>query len=362
MPSVDHGQNALSAIYTGLREHAILVGLIVAYGLAALAVAEFQGLTYPLFFNLLAAYFVTLLIPLTLAFCWHAIGVMIFVRPQRLTRYLLSSLKGYLEPRRLLYLAPILLLIPVFAVAFSFLKSTIPILSPYTWDTAFTRWDYLLHGSSHPWVLLQPVLGYPLVTGGINFLYNLWYLTMYVLLMLQVFDTRNPALRMRFLLSFLLTWIVLGTFGALAFSSMGPCYDPGIASNSGPYAPLMNYLKAAGESVPVPSLELQQMLWDNYQGNGRAVGSGISAMPSMHVAIAALMALFGWHYSRAAGIALTAYALVVLVGSVHLGWHYAVDGYAGALGAWLIWWVVGRCLAGRLALQQNHAAALPVRT
>ncbi len=326
----------------GLREHAPLIGLIGLYGLGAIAIAQIYNLSYPLLPNLLAAYFVTLGIPLALAFCWHALRVMIFVRPHRLTLHLLADLKTYLAPRRLLHIAPILLLIPVFAVAFSFLKSTIPLLNPYTWDAAFTRWDYLLHGNNHPWVLLQPVLGYPLVTGAINFLYNLWYLTMYVVLILQVFDTQNLVLRMRFLLSFLLTWIILGTFGALAFSSMGPCYDPGIASDTGPYAPLMNYLKAASESVPIPSLELQQMLWDNFQNNGRTVGSGISAMPSMHVAIATLLALFGWHHSRIAGTALTAYAVAVLIGSVHLGWHYAVDGYAGALGAWLIWWLVGR--------------------
>jgi membrane-associated phospholipid phosphatase len=119
----------------------------------------------------------------------------------------------------------------------------------------------------------------------------------------------------------------------------------------------MDYLKTTSELVPVPTLELQRMLWENYQNNGAAVGSGISAMPSMHVAIAALMALFGWRHSRAAGIALTVYALVVLIGSVHLAWHYALDGYAGALGAWLIWWLVGRWQAN----QRVGYATPPVR-
>lgn len=336
------GQSALSAISAGVRGHAILIGLILAYALAAVAVSRLYDLPYKLWPNLLAAYFVTLAIPLALAFCWHAIQVMVFVRPRHLTRHLLSSLKTYLAPQRLLPIVPLLLLIPVFAVAFSFLKSTIPVLSPYTWDALFVRWDYLLHGGNHPWALLQPVLGYPMVTAGVNFLYNLWYLIMYVLLMLQIFDTRNAALRMRFLLSFLLTWIVLGTFGAMAFSSMGPCFDPAAASGTGPFAPLMAYLRQASESVPIPTLELQQMLWENYQNKGTAIGSGISAMPSMHVAIAILMALFGWGHSRAAGIALSIYALIVLIGSIHLAWHYALDGYAAALGAWLIWWLVGR--------------------
>lgn len=332
----------LAAFHAGLREHALIVWLILAFSVAAIAAARAFGISYPLVTNLLAAYFVTLIIPLALAFCWHAIQVMIHVRPDRLSLYLLHDLKTYLAPQRLLHLAPLLLLIPVFAVAFSFIKSAIPLLSPYVWDVLFTRWDYLIHGNNHPWMLLQPVLGYPLVTAIINFLYNLWYLIMYTLLMLQVFDRRNPALRMRFLLSFLLAWIVIGTLGAIAFSSMGPCYDPGIASNSGPYAPLMNYLNHASKSFPLPTLELQRMLWENYQNNGTGVGSGISAMPSMHVAIAVLMALFGWQHSRVAGVTLTLYATIVFIGSIHLAWHYALDGYAGALGAWLIWWAVGR--------------------
>jgi hypothetical protein len=32
---------------------------------------------------------------------------------------------------------------------------------------------------------------------------------------------------------------------------------------------------------------------------------------------------------------------VILLGSVHLGWHYAVDGYAGLLLGWLAWIAAG---------------------
>jgi hypothetical protein len=345
MPPINYGRTALSAVRKTLRAHAMLAAVVCSYFLAAAAVANLHGLPYGFAPNL-AGYAIALFIPLVFAFCWHAISVMIFVRPDRLTLYLLSSLKPYLAPQRLLFAAPVLLLIPVFASTFTFFKSAIPALNPYTWDAFFTRWDYLLHGGNYPWTLLQPILGYPIVTGGINFLYNLWFFIMYALLTVQAFDTRNPALRMRFLLSFVLSWIVLGTLGAIVFSSLGPCYDTAIAGNTGPYAPLMNYLKETNELVPVWALNVQQMLWENYQNNRVGMGSGISAMPSMHVATAVLMALFGWQYSRAAGIALTFYAMVIFIGSIHLAWHYALDGYAGALGAWLIWWLVGRWQGG----------------
>ena len=70
----------------------------------------------------------------------------------------------------------------------------------------------------------------------------------------------------------------------------------------------------------------------------------ISAMPSVHVAIAVLFALAGREAGRVAGLVLTAYALVVLVGSVHLGWHYAVDGYFAALATGLSWVGCGAAL------------------
>jgi hypothetical protein len=65
--------------------------------------------------------------------------------------------------------------------------------------------------------------------------------------------------------------------------------------------------------------------------------NGISAMPSVHVAAAVLFALVGWQVGRAMGIGFTIYALVILTGSVHLGWHYAVDGYLSAAAVLLLW-------------------------
>ena len=41
------------------------------------------------------------------------------------------------------------------------------------------------------------------------------------------------------------------------------------------------------------------------------------------------------------GIAFAAYAGVILLGSVHLGWHYAVDGYAAIGIALACWWIAG---------------------
>jgi hypothetical protein len=39
---------------------------------------------------------------------------------------------------------------------------------------------------------------------------------------------------------------------------------------------------------------------------------------------------------------MTIFAGLILVGSVHLAWHYAVDSYAGILIAVLSWWIAGQ--------------------
>jgi hypothetical protein len=36
--------------------------------------------------------------------------------------------------------------------------------------------------------------------------------------------------------------------------------------------------------------------------------------------------------------------LLVLIGSVHLGWHYAVDGYVAIAAVTGFWWIAGRII------------------
>lgn len=338
-------------------EHGLLIGLVLIYWLASLAVASIYQIPRDRSTNAYTYFLLSIFLPLVVALCWNTVSIMLFVRPERLTRYLLEDLRQYFCFERILRAAPVILLIPVFTSTFSFFKSSIPVINPYAWDARLIEWDSLIHGGTHPWVLLHGLLGHPVVTSVINFFYHLWLFVIYGLLSLLAFSMRNPKLRMQFLLSFMLTWILLGTLGAVFFSSVGPCYYPNFPPENGPYAPLMHYLKTANEVSPVWALDVQQLLWDDYQNNKSGIGRGISAMPSIHVATAVLLALFGWRHSRPAGIALTLFAVLIMLGSVHLGWHYAVDGYAGALGAALVWWLVGHLLNRRTgpAASLKHA-------
>jgi hypothetical protein len=220
-------------------------------------------------------------------------------------------------------------------IAFTVVKDNIGAIHPFNWDQTFVHWDYLLGGGTAPWKLLQPILGHPPITVALNFIYDLWFPLMFAGLLWQAFSPRSSVLRMQFMLSFGFAWFFAGSVLALIFSSAGPCFHDKLFPNHPLFADQMAYLNSIGPKW-IWSLAVQNDLWNSYvTGSGEI--SGISAMPSMHVAVATLFALLGWRKGVSLGIALSIFAALILLGSVHLAWHYAVDGLAGAVLAVCCW-------------------------
>ncbi len=332
-----------------LRDQQALIYCVLAYLLAAAAVSAGLGAGQPLALDLYSRSQAVLTGAFLVAFALgHMVYVMVFIRPRHLTRHIVADWRDrFLTGERIAAALPVFVLMPVFFSAFTSMKTSIPVIQPFSWDPAFARWDLWLHGGSHPWELLQPLLGQPLVSSAVNAVYNLWFFVLFGLLLWQAVSLRDRRLRMQFLVSFVVAWAILGSLAATLLSSAGPVYFGRVTGLEDSFAPLMAYLREAGASYPIWALEVQDMLWSDYRLADAGPGSGISAMPSLHVASAILFALLGWRTSRALGMALTAFAAMILVGSVHLGWHYAIDGYAAIPAAWLIWAAVGRVLAAR---------------
>ena len=80
---------------------------------------------------------------------------------------------------------------------------------------------------------------------------------------------------------------------------------------------------------------------------------GVSAMPSMHNAIAVLYGLTPCAWRSRIRIAAWTFATLIFVGSIHLGWHYAVDGIIAGLMMAGIWYAAGRYL-DRVGYTQRH--------
>lgn len=224
-------------------------------------------------------------------------------------------------------------------VSFSALKEKIPQIHPFAWDQTFVAWDRALFFGRLPWEILQPILGHPAITTAINFAYDFWFVVMFGALLWQAFAARGSMLRTQFLLAYAFAWFVGGNLLAVLFSSAGPCFYGHLFAHD-PYAAQMVYLRAVAAHWPVWSMHIQDLLWRSYADGSGAV-AGISAMPSMHVTIAVLIALLGWRTDRRLGIALWAFAGIIILGSVHLAWHYAVDSLAGAGLAVLFWQMAG---------------------
>jgi PAP2 superfamily len=243
------------------------------------------------------------------------------------------------KPAALITGLPLLAAMVAFNKGMLELKPMIPLVKPFSYDETFMALDRSLHFGVDPWVWLQPVLGHDLVTFGISIAYNFWFLALFGTFMWFGFARQATALRSQFFIAYMLCWWIGGGMLAVYFSSAGPVYYSNIGLSPDPFTPLMSYLNDVDTRWPIWSLFTQQALWDGYTGKGPAIG--IAAFPSMHNASSVLYALAAWRLSKLAGWIFTIYAGIILLGSVHLGWHYAVDGYAAILLALACWWIAG---------------------
>jgi hypothetical protein len=262
-------------------------------------------------------------------------------RPESLLREVSEMLRRrFLSTHVIVNLANAIIAMSLFHHGYLQIKRAIPFLNPFAWDKAFAELDRIIHFGYQPFELLAWVLPTSFATFIIANVYISWFIVMLICWVGFGALLRDDALRVRFLLAFMLTWLmgsgVLGT----VFSSVGPCFYDRLLGDPGPYLSLMSSLSTANSHWHISAVGIQEVLWQSYVIGGGEVG-GISAMPSMHVASAVLFALAGMRVDRRLGWLLWAYALVIFLGSVHLAWHYAIDGYAGAGLALLFWLVAG---------------------
>jgi hypothetical protein len=229
-----------------------------------------------------------------------------------------------------------------FMAAFLYHKMDIPVLAPFDWDATFAGWEAALFGGRQPWELIHPFVGYPPITILLDLLYSSWVVMTFVVWAALLASVRTPrAVRIRYWRATVISWVVIGIVMATLLSSAGPLYfgrfEPTLTD---PFAELNAYLAHVDTIFPLSQMASRELLWEVYLNRVDLPG-GISAMPSMHNAQAALFAAVGFSLSRRLGIAMTAYAVLIFIGSIHLGWHYALDGVVGCAVALAIWWACG---------------------
>jgi hypothetical protein len=264
-------------------------------------------------------------------------------RPAAPTQFLLTLYRARLADPQVLAALPLLAIAIAFMPFFSTLKSMIPLFNQFDWDPLFIAWDRALFFGHDAADALQPALGYPIVTALLAVLYHAWIMLIYVGVLFFLFYRAAAPARRQYFLCFVLIWTVIGGGLATIFASVGPCFVGPIFGDP-TFDDHMAYLRAANEQFPVLTLTVQDLLLQWYHEGERGLGSGITAMPSMHVAMAQLTWLGMRRVSRAAGRWFFAFFLLIWIGSVHLAYHYAVDGLVSVIATTAIWAACGALL------------------
>jgi hypothetical protein len=250
----------------------------------------------------------------------------------------LAYLRGPMA-RRLLRFVGVALVFYAGISAFTTYKLAIPELVPFYADPFLADLDAMLHGGN-PGEFAHLVVPEAL-QNMLGMLYGpIWFVLWFGLLAFVALS-EDVALRQRYFWSMALTIALLGTISAVGFSSVGPILYERVY-DSDRFARLIGLVNdsAIGEYMNLTSA----YLYEAYLAGGPArAGAGISAMPSVHLAIATLNTLMLFRLSRVAGAISAAYALLILIGSVFTGWHYAIDGYFSIAAVILIWAGIAWC-------------------
>lgn len=256
-------------------------------------------------------------------------------------------------------LGPILLM-PLLMGAFGTFKQIMPLIAPFAWDDQFAAFGQSLLMGHRPWELTHAVFGSPLATEIINAIYFIWL----PLLFFSVFGFATLAqrdVRARFFVAYFMAWLLLGVVAAYLLSSAGPCYAAmiGASADFGPLMDRLNDIDAGGQMLG--TMRWQGELWRAYSEHRYGFGYGISAMPSMHNAMAFLYVLAMARSGILMRAATWFFAVAILVASVHLGWHYLADGLVAWAGMAGVWWLAGRYLdwCGYSLPELTETAELP---
>ena len=225
-------------------------------------------------------------------------------------------------------------LIAIGASLFLPLKYAIPGQIPFWLDPPLAAADRWLLGAD-AWIVADRWLGWALVP--VDHLYALWLPVQTVALFSVVLLAPSPA-KTRAMIAYSLAWFVLGVVAAVLFSSAGPIFYDRLLGGQD-FADLAERLRTGGAYMVRRESDA---MWLSLASNRPGFVAGISAMPSLHVAISMWMWLAARVLAPRAAPFAAAYPIFIGVASVQLGWHYVSDGLAGLLGMWAIWWLAGK--------------------
>lgn len=231
------------------------------------------------------------------------------------------------------------------APAYSVLKSQIPRSIPFYLDPVITQWEQGLFGQD-PWRITHSVFGL-YGTVFLDRIYLLWFpISAFILIWATM--TRDRVFQAQATATLAFVWFGLGIGLATLLSSCGPLYYYRFYGDEH-FQPLIATLLRYHSEINIKAVVIGEMLVSTKM-EGK-FGEGISAAPSLHVGMTFLtwqmvQARLGWR-SFTTWI-LMVYVVLIWIASIHLAWHYWLDG-AISIGVVALFWKVTSLLSVRFA-------------
>ena len=200
-------------------------------------------------------------------------------------------------------------------------KSMLPHVTSYWADPMLADADHFIFGRD-PWQMFRS----DLLGAVYSRAYVLWFPIAFGLMGLLAFSRRDHSVLLNASLASL---ILGGTIGQYILPSAGPIYFERVGLGA-------RFAELVATNDPTFNA-LADYLWKFYAAGGAGLGTGISAMPSMHVTWAVWSVLAARAIWKPLAIPAVVYAGIIWAASIASGWHYALDGAVGvgiALGSY----------------------------
>lgn len=206
------------------------------------------------------------------------------------------------------------------------IKLLVPILNERDFDQLLWNLDQSLFFGFAPALLFADLFSHPAAMRVIDWSYAKVFFTSFTVAFMFFLAVPSRRVRMAFITGSSILWIA-GAWIYLIAPSLGPALR--FPELWAPYA----------ESLRV-TVYSQALLMDNYrkvlmwkQGASEGVHYmlGVAAFPSLHVGFQTYLFLWMRHLWVFGQIVFGIFVLAIAVGSVVTGWHYLIDGIAGAL-------------------------------
>jgi hypothetical protein len=229
---------------------------------------------------------------------------------------------------------------------FMWIKPELNAVAPFWADQLFADIDRAIFGRD-PWLFFQ----------GMELSFHAWAYSFFWMLaiagtLLWLFAQRPSKGRATSIISYFAIWSLFGPIGQLLGSAAGPVFYQRVG--------LGDRFAGLAENIPYVTNVVSGYLWDMHVSRQPAVGAGISAMPSLHIATAFWIYLVFRECRSIMAPFAALFCVYMFVLSIALGWHYAIDGIAGAAGA-LLFHCAAKLYLGRgnnYRLGEERGAAL----